>query len=195
MRKTAIAVITCLTLLAVAHAADSPYFYVYSESHAPTNHYIPSGYMGDYGDIKIDEKSTDNPKEGKTAIKVVYDAQGHQGAGWAGVYWQSPANNWGEKPGGSNLNGYTKLTFWARSGTKKPVTINEFKMGGITGQYADSGSAAIGPVDVPTKWTKYTIDLKGQELSQIIGGFCWATNHDVAPDGFTLYLDEIRYEK
>lgn len=195
MKNWRLAVAAMFLAVSAGAAAQPDVFYVYSDAHAPGNHFVPSGYMGDWADIKIDERSTDTPKEGKTAIKVVYDAQGRQGAGWAGVYWQTPANNWGEKAGGFNLNGYTKLTFWARSGTKKPVTINEFKVGGISGQYADSGSAAIGPVDVPTKWMKYTIDLKGQELSQIIGGFCWSTNHDVAPEGFTMYFDEIRFEK
>lgn len=195
MKNWRLAVAAMFLAVSAGAAAQPDVFYVYSDAHAVGNHFVPSGYMGDWADIKIDERSTDTPKEGKTAMKVVYDAQGRQGAEWAGVYWQTPANNWGEKAGGFNLNGYTKLTFWARSGTKKPVTIKEFKVGGISGQYADSGSAAIGPVDVPTKWTKYTIDLKGQELSQIIGGFCWSTNHDVAPEGFTMYLDEIRFEK
>jgi len=31
-------------------------------------------------------------------------------------------------------------------------------------------------------------------MSNIIGGFCWATNIDVNPEGATFYLDEIKFE-
>ena len=34
-----------------------------------------------------------------------------------------------------------------------------------------------------------------KDLSKIIGGFCWATSRDNNADGFTIYLDEIRYER
>jgi hypothetical protein len=44
------------------------------------------------------------------------------------------------------------------------------------------------------EWTQYTIDLNGKDMSYIIGGFCWATNIDVNPEGATFYLDEIKYE-
>ena len=44
------------------------------------------------------------------------------------------------------------------------------------------------------EWKQYTIDLRGKDLSYMIGGFCWATNADVNPEGATFYLDEIKYE-
>lgn len=182
-------------LCTVAVAAQPDIFYVYSDAHMAGNHFIPSGWMGDYNDIKMSEADTSSPHSGKTSAKFVYDAKGAQGAGWAGVYWQYPVNNWGEKPGGFNLNGYTKLTFWAKSGTKTPIHMGEFKMGGISGTYGDSDTASTGNVEVPSTWTQFTIDLKGKELSQIIGGFCWSASHDDNPDGFTLLVDDIRYEK
>ena len=54
--------------------------------------------------------------------------------------------------------------------------------------------AGIGPVVLTTDWQQFTIDLEGKDLSSISGGFCWATNLDVNPDGATFYLDDIRYE-
>ena len=70
-------------------------------------------------------------------------------------------------------------------------------MGGISsGEYIDSDSASIGPIKLTTEWKKYEIDLRGKDLSYVIGGFCWATNIDVNdPEGIVFYLDEIRYEK
>ncbi|MEK6733085.1 MAG: hypothetical protein AABY55_05600, partial [Candidatus Omnitrophota bacterium] len=111
----------------------------------------------------------------------------------AGMYWQSPANNWGDKKGGFDLTGATKLTFWAR-GAKGGERVEEFKLGGITGLYPDSDIAGIGPVMLTQDWKRYEIDLSGKDLSYISGGFCWATNIDVNPDGATFYLDDIKYE-
>ena len=160
---------------------------------SPDNHFIPSGWMGDYGDIKYDDKYMENPHAGTTSVKIVYNNKATQGARWAGIYWQNPPNNWGTRPGGYDLTGAKKLTFWAR-GDKGGERIEEFKIGGITGEYADSDVAGIGPVVLTTEWQQYTIDLEGKDLSSISGGFCWSTNLDVNPDGATFYLDDIRYE-
>ena len=171
---------------------DMP-FYVYADRGAIQNHFIPSGWMGDYSDIKLDVGSLENPYFGKTSLKIVYLNKATNGARWAGIYWQNPANNWGTADGGFDLSKATKLTFWAR-GDKGGERIEEFKVGGIMGEYSDSDTASIGPVVLEKEWKQYEIDLKGKDLSYYIGGFCWATNLDVNPDGATFYLDEIKYE-
>ena len=168
-------------------------FPVYTDANSPDNHYVPSGMMGDFGDIKLDDKHMEKPRNGTTSIEVVYSNKASQGARWAGVFWQNPPNNWGTRPGGYDLTGAKKLTFWAR-GEKGGERIEEFKIGGITGEYADSDVAGIGPVILTTEWQQFTIDLEGKDLSSISGGFCWATNLDINPDGATFYLDDIRYE-
>ncbi|MBI5554703.1 MAG: hypothetical protein HY920_02470 [Elusimicrobia bacterium] len=167
-------------------------FYVYKDK-GPGNHYIPSGWMGDYGDMKISANWTDNPHSPTTCLKITYNAKGANGAGWAGIYWQQPANNWGTVNAGYDLTGAKKLTFWAR-GEKGTEVINEFKIGGIQGEYADTDVAGIGPVKLTTTWKQYTIDLAGKDLSRIAGGFCWATSADENPDGFVMYFDDIGYE-
>jgi hypothetical protein len=168
-------------------------FDVYSDKGPRTNHYIPSGYMGDYSDIKVDENCKTNPHGGTTCIKVIYSNKASQGANWAGLYWQSPANNWGTRPGGYDLTGAKRVTFWAR-GEKGGEVLSEVKIGGITGEYADSDAVSIYDVELTKEWKKYVIDLKDLDLSYISGGFCWAANLDANPDGFTLYLDDIVYE-
>lgn len=168
-------------------------FAVYVENASKENHYAPSGWMGDYGDIKLNLASTEKPRSGNTCIKITYSAKMTQGAGWCGIYWQQPANNWGERKGGYDLTGATKLTFWAR-GANGGEKIAEFKVGGITGEFPDSDSMSIGPVELSKEWQKYTIDLKDKDLSHMIGGFCWAASKDDNPDGFVLYLDDIIYE-
>jgi len=168
-------------------------FDVYVDGGSLKNHFVASGWMGDYGDIKMDEKSTKRPRSGATCIKTIYTGRGMQGARWAGVYWQNPPNNWGTRPGGYDLRGAKKLTFWAR-GEIGGEKIQEFKMGGLTGEYADSDIASTGLVTLTTEWQQFTIDLQGKDLSYISGGFCWATNVDANPAGCTFYLDDVRYE-
>ncbi|MFA5976509.1 MAG: hypothetical protein WC859_10160, partial [Elusimicrobiota bacterium] len=168
-------------------------FYVYQDKSSRLNHYIPSGWMGDYGDIKIEDGNTTTPLDGKTCFKITYSAKGTQGANWAGIFWQHPANNWGVKPGGFDLSSMKRLTFWAR-GEKGDERISELKVGGIDGEHGDSDSNSIGPIDLTKEWKKYTIDLADKNMSHIVGGFCWSASRDDNPDGFVIYFDEIRYE-
>lgn len=168
-------------------------FYVYADRASIGNHFIPSGWMGDYGDLKYDGGCKDNPYLGDTCIKIVYSGKATQGARWAGIYWQNPANNWGTVDAGYDLTKAGKITFWAR-GDKGGERIEEFKIGGIMGEYSDSDAAGIGPVILTKEWQQYTIDLKGKDMSYLIGGFAWSTNIDVNPEGATFYLDELKFE-
>lgn len=166
---------------------------VYTDKNARGNHYAPSGWMGDYSDLAFTDACKDKPYSGDTCIKITYRPNVSQGARWAGMYWQSPPNNWGEKKGGYDLTGAKKLSFWAR-GEKGGERIEEVKIGGITGTYPDSDIASAGPIILTKDWQEHTINLEGKDLSSISGGFCWATNLDVNPEGATFYLDNIRYE-
>jgi len=168
-------------------------FYVYADRGSIGNHFIASGWMGDYGDLKYDGASKEDPYLGDTCVKIIYSGNRTQGAGWAGMYWQNPANNWGTIDKGFDLSKAVKLTFWAR-GAKGGERIEEFKMGGLMGEYSDSDSASISPVILNKEWTQYTIDLKGKDMSYVIGGFCWSANTEFNPQGVTFYLDEIKYE-
>ena len=168
-------------------------FYIYADRSSVANHFIPSGWMGDYGDLKYDGASKEDPYLGDTCVKIVYSGQAAQGARWAGIFWQNPSNNWGSADAGLDLSKATKLTFWAR-GVKGGERIEEFKVGGIMGEFSDSDSATIGPVLLNKEWTQYTIDLKGKDMSYIIGGFAWSANVDNNPEGATFYLDEIKFE-
>jgi exo-beta-1,3-glucanase (GH17 family) len=180
-------------------------FYVYCDSRSPSNHFTPSGYMGDCGDIELQDDCPTGVHAGASCIKVVYRAIGkgpHTGdypppCKWAGVCWQKPANNWGtdkEYEGqGYDLSAYRRMVFWARSDKKCKV---EFKVGGIRGPYGDSLKIARTRIMTLGKdWKEITIDLKGADLKHVIGGFGWTANWEANPKGATIYLDDIRYEK
>lgn len=167
-------------------------FVVYADKDDPRNHYIPSGWVGDYDAIRREE-STNNPHSGNTCLKFVYTAKTPQGAGWAGVYWQNPVNNWGEIKGGFNLKGARKLTFWARGEIGNEI-INRFGIGGISGSFPDSATKEIGPIHLTNEWRLYNINTAGSDLSHISGGFYWMTDKASSPDGIVFYLDDIAYE-
>jgi exo-beta-1,3-glucanase (GH17 family) len=178
-------------------------FYVYLDADYPNNHFKPTGYMGDCGDIHVIEAFDENPHSGTTCIRIVYEAKGKgpnecsypAPCKWAGVYWQQPPGNWGKDASGKghDLSAYNCLLFWAKADKECRI---EFKVGGISGPYGDSLEYARSKTAklTPT-WTLYEIDLKGADLENIIGGFCFATNWDNNPSGATFYLDDIRFEK
>ncbi|NJO17532.1 MAG: hypothetical protein HC877_17885 [Thioploca sp.] len=101
-------------------------FYVYHDADAGGNHFIPSGWMGDYQTIQFSRNAQILPYSGATCIEIQYHPENNQA--WAGIYWQYPEKNWGEFQG-LNLSGATVLTFYARGaqGGEKA----EFKFGGI----------------------------------------------------------------
>jgi hypothetical protein len=167
-------------------------FHVFLNEDDPANNYYPSGWLGDYDSIRRFSWE-ENPRTGKNCLRFRYTARTPQGAGWAGVYWQNPVNNWGDIKGGFDLTGASKLTFWAR-GEKGGEAIVRFGMGGLSGKYPDSSKAEIGPVVLTREWRQYAIDLTGKDLSYISGGFYWMTDKNSNPDGAVLYLDDIKYE-
>ena len=167
-------------------------FYVYNDNNSKKNHFIPSGWMGDYGAVKINKACRNNPYAGDTCIEINYTGEPAQGSGWVGVFWQNPENNWGSKDGGFNLSKAKKLSIMARGA--KGGEMLEFKMGGITGKYPDSDTVGIGPLALTSEWKEYTIDLTDAELFYISGGLVFAASRMDNPDGFVVYIDEIKYE-
>jgi hypothetical protein len=149
--------------------------------------YIASGWMGNAGAIKMDPQCASNPHDGKTCIQVDYTA----GDSWGGVVWQSPANDWGDAPGGFDLRGAKRLMFWAR-GDRGGEKVS-FSFGLIKGDkiYHDTGSAKQ-DVALTSSWKQYSIDLTGIDLTCIKTGFCWSVAG--AGHGIRFYLDGIRYE-
>jgi len=161
---------------------------VYDDAASFNSAFVPSGYMGNTGAIKMDGSCTDNPHSGTNCIKVDYTAPDN----WGGVVWQSPANDWGDAPGGWDLTGAKKLTFWAR-GAKGGETV-AFLVGiiGDDKKFHDTSLTKLDNVSLTTKWTEYTIDLTGKDLSRIKTGFGWTLGGSGSP--ITFYLDDIRYE-
>ncbi len=159
---------------------------VYAES--GDDAYVPAGYMGNAAAIKMDTGWETNPHSGKTCIKASYTASDN----WGGVVWQSPANDWGDLPGGWDLSGARQLSFWARGDKGGEIVNFSFGLIAKDKKYPDSASNQLEKVRLTNEWNHYTIYLKGQDLSAIKTGFVWTLAPTGAP--VTFYLDDIRYE-
>jgi hypothetical protein len=175
-------------------------FDVYSDKDAGGNHFVPSGWMGDTGDLEYTDGCTTEPHSGATCIRIKYTARGSHHADWAGIYWQSSERNWGDHPG-YDLSGASSVTFWARG--ERGGERMEFKVGGINrGSYHDPnmpfqdsfGPVGTKPIKLTTSWQKYSINIESNKLDTVIGGFCIATNVHQNPRGCIIYLDDISYD-
>ena len=149
--------------------------------------YFPSGWMGNVKAIRMDPDCTENPHSGKTCLKVTYKDP----AGWGGVVWQHPANDWGDKPGGYDLSQARQLSFWARGREGGEKVKFGYGTLGIEKKYHDS-SKAEREVPLTSAWKQYTFDLGKKDLSRIKTGFLWSLGGQGKP--VTFYLDDIRYK-
>ena len=158
------------------------------------SHYYPSGFMGDSKALSIDTHWQLNPQSGLTSLRIHYDPHRQNVKQWAGIYFQYPDCNWGDKKG-RDLSGARTLRFWVKADRNIDV---EFVSGGINIVEKNPVLAqqdSYGPIkkriSVTPHWVEHTIDLAGQDLSNVIGPFALVLEADKATNGITLYLDNI----
>ncbi len=149
--------------------------------------YAPSGWMGAVEAIELDDACKDQPRSGKTCMKITFNDPQN----WGGVVWQNPPNNWGEEDGGFNLTGARQIRFWIRGekGTEKV----EIQMGLLKGKpYSDSTRISMGQIRLGRMWKQYTMPIAGRNLSRVMTPFAVTFAGSGKP--FTFYLDDIVYE-
>lgn len=160
-------------------------FYVYKDSgNIP---YAPSGYMGDFKDLKINMSNTKEVHSGKTAIKLSYNSNG----GWYGLAFQDPGNDWGDSLGGYNIDGAKTLSFWAKSNSWDARVEFGFGLIDKDKKYPDTSKKSI-DVKLSTIWEKYTIEIKKEDMSCIKTGFVLFSGGIGTP--YEIYIDDIVFE-
>lgn len=168
----------------LADLVDLPLDLVGEGAHQP---YAPSGWMGDHGSLEMDAASRERPRSGETCMKFTY----RRSDGWAGVVWQDPPNDWGDRAGGFDLSGAKRLTFWVR-GADGGERV-KFGVGNIPKEkpFHDTATAERA-ITLTPEWRRVEIPLKGMSLRRIKSGFWWT----LAGQGpsVTFYLDDVRYE-
>ena len=173
--------------LPVPRAANVRLPFIIAGDDQPHSPYVPSGWVGNHGAVAYTPDCPDNPHAGKTCLKLEYRAR----TDWGGIVWQNPANDWGDKPGGFNLTGASKLTFWAR-GAEGGESV-DFSFGGIGRDkpFHDTAAGKLS-VELTKEWKRFSIDLSGKDLTCIKSGFGWSVAGAGKP--VTFYLDDIQYE-
>lgn len=149
--------------------------------------FAPSGWMGNTQATKMDFECSDQPHTGKTCLKVSFSDP----AGWGGVVWQSPANDWGEKAGGFNLEGAETLSFWARGHSGGEKVKFGFGLINIDKKYHDSCKGEM-EATLTTDWKEYKFELGEKDLSRIKSGFVWSVSSPGKP--VTFYLADVEYK-
>jgi hypothetical protein len=169
--------------------------------------FVSSGFMGDGATAGLvtmipaktgDSTDCGGMRSSTSAVgnchSVQYAPPASGGMGWAGVYWQFPANNWGTKPGANVPAGATKVTFKAKGAVGgEKVT---FLAGGIItpgNAYTDSLKATA-TVTLTADWADYSIDLSGQSYSQVLGGFGWTMAATDAATSGKFFVDAIEWQ-
>jgi hypothetical protein len=176
-----------VTELAIAAGlpVDLP-FVIYAESDSRSG-YTASGWMGNNSAISMTMDSTEQPHSGTACLKCQYGAA----AGWAGVAWQDPEGDWGQKPGGKNFTGAKRLRFWARGASGGEKIKFGFGLLGRDKPHYDSLQKEL-PLTLSDQWQKYSIDLTGSNLQRIKTPFLWVVEASGNPVVF--YLDDIVVE-
>ena len=162
--------------------------------------YYASGWMGDILD-EADKKriltKIAATVEGRATVgtRIEYK-QGNKG--WAGIYWQHPNNNWGDRIGFS-LVGAKRISFYTKG--ERGGEIVEFISGGIVDEskpYKDYFRKSTGEVLLTTTWTKYVIDLSDlteKQLSSVIGAFAWVASGGFDKEGrLVTYIADLKVE-
>lgn len=171
----------------VARRAELP-LVLYDEADRKGLPFVPTGWMGNTKAIKLNLDWRERPHAGSTCMRIDFDAV----EGWAGVVWQDPPGDWGDKAGGRDLRGATWLTFWARGERGGETVSFEFGLLDRDKKFPDSAKGKLEKVVLGQEWMRYRIALADKDLQRIKTGFAWIASATGKP--LTFFLDDIRYE-
>jgi hypothetical protein len=106
---------------------------------AVDDHYVPFGFMGDQELALTSDPNdcTGRPSGAQgTCHHFRYELY-PEGEAWAGLYWLTTYDNWGERPGWEVEEGASRVAFFAKS--EPPGAPVTFFVGGLSldGGYAD----------------------------------------------------------
>ncbi|MCX6621793.1 MAG: hypothetical protein NTY38_12105, partial [Acidobacteria bacterium] len=99
-----------------------------------------------------------------------------------------------------STRGFQQVSVWARADADRNGLFPkvQFKAGGNTDskeKYQASFEVEGDFETLTDDWRQYTLNLRGQNLSQVIAAFVFVVRvQDVGPQGATFYLDDIEYK-
>ena len=184
-------------------------FPVYDDVSSAGNHFVTFGKIPSGNAlVSVNGSWTSNPHSGATCIRFQFsDSQ------FAGFYFMNgvlpagafaPITNFGDIPNaGINLSGAVSLTLWVK-GDRGGELIDFFVAG--VGRDAQSGQPinpfpdssrrqpALGnKFQLTTQWQQITIDVRGLDLSYVLGGLGWVATPQDNPQGAVFYVDDVQF--
>lgn len=148
--------------------------------------FVPSGFMGDVNGISMDNQCGERQPDVSGPCHRVAWAPSAGSPGWAGVWWQYPADNWGAQPGRDIAAGATRVSFLAWGAEGGEVVSFEAGYAGEDGFNTSTGDLTLG-----ANPERYEIDLSGQAYSNVAGAFSWVSGQ---AGGVEFYVDDIHWE-
>jgi hypothetical protein len=166
--------------------------------------FVPSGYMGDgetAGSVVMMPLKPTDPQDcggdrSPPAIGICYTVSYMpvaMGKGWAGVYWQYPADNWGAMPGLDIPAGAKQVSAWAKGGAggeMLTLVAGGIESAGMT--YQDSFKANT-VATLTTSWAEYTFMLP-TTYGPVLGGFAWSVGAPMGGGSVSFSIDSIEWE-
>ncbi|MEM6720478.1 MAG: glycoside hydrolase family 2 TIM barrel-domain containing protein [Bacteroidota bacterium] len=160
-------------------------FYVYEDGDELP--YIPTGYMGNYKDMIVDTKHTQEVHSGKHAIEIKYKER----SGWYGLAFVDPKNDWGDTLGGYDIENATKFSFWAKADRDGITAKIGFGLIEKDKPFPDT-TIKSKEIKLTSEWKKYTFKIKRDDLSCIRSGLVLFSSSLGFPQ--SIYIDDVVFE-
>jgi hypothetical protein len=149
--------------------------------------WAPSGKMNQPENLVAEITTRIARTPGGTSMAMAFNSN----AGWGGVAFQDPPNDWGTAEGGYDLTGAKRVSFWARGEKGGEKVKFEFGILRRGAAYFDTATGEM-QATLSADWKEYSLDLAGKDLRRIKTGFVWTAASEGAPIRF--YVADARYE-
>lgn len=162
-----------------------------------SDYYSPDGFFGDgeiRGKVKLDKTCASRaPGALGDCYTITYTPGVKQ---FAGIFWQHPHNNWGDRPGHQILPGASRITLQVRGAAGQAITLG----GGQRDSKPLHDSFQLEEVQVALsdRWTTQEVPFRGadyQNADGVIGAFMVSVRAGEGDAPIVFQLDDIRWTR
>jgi len=161
---------------------------------AVSDYFSPDGFFGDgetRGQLDL-VKSCEARAPG--AQGDCYTITYHPGVKrFAGIFWQHPHNNWGDRTGHRVAPGATKVTLQARGKAGQLISVGAGQRD--SQPMHDDFQLEEVPVSLTEGWTRHEIPFQGMTYAGVIGAFLVSLKAGDGDEPITFALDDLRWER
>jgi hypothetical protein len=162
---------------------------------AVSDYYSPDGFFGDGETRGLVNLTRSCPTRAPDAQGDCYTITYVPGIkGYAGIFWQHPHNNWGDRGGHRIAPGATRITFAARGPAGQSISAGAGQMD--SKPRFDRFKLEELPVSLGEAWTTHALsfgDARYDGPDGVIGAFLVSLNAGDQLQPITFYLDDLRW--